>query len=56
MANIVVPTITENGSTTLATTGKLCTEHVDIVGNVEGVGGVPPVALTITGDGCYRSA
>ena len=56
MANIVVPTITENGTTTLATKGKYCPENVDIVVAVQGGGGLPPEALTITGDCSYRFA
>lgn len=56
MANIVIPTITENGTTTLATKGKYCPENVDIVVDVQGGGGgnLPPEAFVIMGDCFYR--
>jgi hypothetical protein len=54
MANTQV-NITENGTTTLATSGKYCDRNVDVVVNVAGGGDdIPEEAFTITGDCSYR--
>ena len=60
MANIQIPTITENGQTILATSGKYCDRNIEInvevEGSGEGGGGAYDITSTTNADGTQSLA